>query len=66
MKTRYRFVTAHRAGKWYPDLETAKRFACKIGAGFMDTRTGQFIAYVGTQLEIATGGRKTVRRVTSA
>jgi hypothetical protein len=51
--TRYRFVTPHRIGKWYPDLETAKRCACKIGAGFMDSRTGRFIAYVGTKLEIA-------------
>lgn len=50
--TRYRFVTPHHIGKWYPDLETAKCFACNIGAGFMDTRTGRFIAYVGTKLEI--------------
>ena len=49
----YRFVTPHRAGKWYPDLETAQRFACDIGAGFMDERSGLFIAYVDTRLEIA-------------
>lgn len=52
--TRYRFVTPHRTGKWYSDLETAKRFASAIGAGFMDTRTGRFIAYVGTKLEMVT------------
>lgn len=50
--SRYRFVTPHRIGKWYPDLETAKRFASAIGAGFMDSRTGRFIAYVGTRLEV--------------
>jgi hypothetical protein len=49
---RYRFITPHRTGKWYPDLETAMRFACAIGAGFMDSRTGRFVAYVGTKLEI--------------
>lgn len=49
----YRFITPNRTGKWYPDLETAKRFACDIGAGFMESRTGKFIAYVGTKLEIA-------------
>ncbi|GGB99884.1 hypothetical protein GCM10011494_17940 [Novosphingobium endophyticum] len=56
--TCYRFVTPRRAGKWYPDLETAKRFASQIGAGFLDSRTGRFVAYVGTVLEIgpATGG----------
>jgi hypothetical protein len=50
---RYRFVTPHRTGKWYSDLDTARRFACAIGAGFMDSRTGRFIAYVGTRLEVA-------------
>jgi len=50
--TRYRFVTPHRIGKWYPDLETAKRFASEIGAGFLDSRTGRFVAYVGTRLEV--------------
>lgn len=54
--TRYRFVTPHRTGKWYPDLETARRFAVAIGAGFMDGLTGRFVAYVGTRLEIASGG----------
>jgi len=49
--TRYRFVTAHRSGKWYPDLETARRHAADIGAGYLDTRTGEFVAYVGTTLE---------------
>lgn len=51
--SRYRFVTPHRTGKWYPDLATAKRFASAIGAGFLDTRTGKFVAYVGTQLQEA-------------
>lgn len=50
--TRYRFVTPSRTGKWYSDLQTAKRFACEIGAGFLDSRTGLFVAYVGTRLEI--------------
>lgn len=48
----YRFVTPHRTGKWYPDLETAQRYACDIGAGFMDERTGRFIGYVDSKLEI--------------
>ncbi|MEJ2410513.1 MAG: hypothetical protein P8Y48_14685 [Novosphingobium sp.] len=47
----YRFITPKRTGKWYPDLETAQRHACEIGAGYLDTRTGQFVAYVGTVLE---------------
>ena len=54
--SQYRFVTPNRTGKWYSDLETAKRFACDIGAGFMESRTGRFIAYVGTKLEIAPAG----------
>ena len=49
--TRYRFVTAHRAGKWYPDLQTAQRHACAIGAGFFDHRSQRFYAYPGTRLE---------------
>ena len=49
---RYRFITPHRRGKWYPDLTTAQRFAAKIGAGFMETRTGKFFAYRGTRLEV--------------
>ena len=50
---RYRFVTPHRAGKWYPDLETAQRHACKVGAGFLAERTGEFCAYRETRLEVA-------------
>lgn len=49
--TRYRFVTPHRTGKWYPDLITAQQHACAIGAGFFDTRSGRFYAYPGTALE---------------
>jgi hypothetical protein len=48
---RYRFITPHRTGKWYPDLETAQRFACDIGAGFLDGLTGEFYAYRDTRLE---------------
>lgn len=48
---RYRFVTPHRAGKWYPDLATAQRFASAIGAGFLESRTGRFFAYRDTRLE---------------
>lgn len=51
--TRYRYVTPHRTGKWYIDLETAQMHACDIGAGFRDPRTGRFIAYVATYLEQA-------------
>ncbi|MEJ6009157.1 hypothetical protein [Novosphingobium aquae] len=47
----YRFVTPHRAGKWYSDLHTAQQHACAIGAGFLDPRSGFFVAYRGTQLE---------------
>ncbi len=49
---RYRFITPHRRGKWYADLQTAKRFACKIGAGFLARRSGEFVAYSGTKLEV--------------
>ncbi|MFC0203388.1 hypothetical protein [Novosphingobium soli] len=49
--TRYRFVTPHRTGKWYPDLQTAQRHACEIGAGFFDRMTGRFVAYVETMME---------------
>jgi hypothetical protein len=49
----YRFVTPHRHGKWYPDLQTAKRFACSIGAGYYDQRSGTFVAYRETKLEVA-------------
>ena len=48
---RYRFITPHRTGKWYPDLETAQRFACDIGAGFLDGLTGEFYAYRDTRLD---------------
>jgi hypothetical protein len=57
----FRFVTPQRTGKWYPDLQTAQRYACEIGAGFLDSRTGQFIAYVGTVLETMTELRKEAR-----
>ena len=60
--TRYRFVTPNRIGKWYPDLATAKRFASEIGAGFLDSRTGRFVAYVGTRLEIASVRNDKARR----
>lgn len=49
----YRFVTPHRHGKWYPDLQTAKQFACGIGAGYYDKRSGTFVAYRETKLEVA-------------
>ena len=49
---RYRFITPHRTGKWYPDLETAQRFAYSIGAGFLDGLTGQFCAYRDTRMEL--------------
>jgi hypothetical protein len=49
---RYRFITPHRTGKWYPDLKTAQRFACDIGAGFLDGLTGQFFAYRDTRMEL--------------
>jgi len=54
----YRFVTPHRAGKWYPDLETAQRYAYLIGAGFLAEKTGEFCAYLGTQLETQFVGRR--------
>lgn len=50
--TRYRFVTPHRIGKWYNDLETAQRFACDIGAGFYEQRSGKFYAYKDTRMEL--------------
>ena len=50
---RYRFITPNRAGKWYPDLETAQRHACEIGAGFLAELSGEFCAYRGTTLEVA-------------
>ena len=48
---RYRFVTPHRTGKWYPDLETAQRFAQTIGAGYYDEASGTFVPYRQTMLE---------------
>lgn len=51
MTPMYRFVTAHRSGKWYSDLLVAQQQACAIGAGFFDARTGQFYQYQGTSLE---------------
>jgi hypothetical protein len=48
---KFRFVTPHRIGKWYHDLHLAQRFANAIGAGYLDSRSGQFIAYPGTRLE---------------
>lgn len=47
----YRYVTDHRAGKWYPDLRTAQAQACAIGAGFLEARSGEFYQYPGTRLE---------------
>lgn len=55
--TKFRFVTPHRIGKWYSDLRLAQRFASAIGAGFLDTRSGRFVAYPGTRLETVVGGR---------
>lgn len=52
MNKLYRYVTAHRVGKWYPDLTTAQRFAFKIGAGFMAEKSGHFASYLGTRLEV--------------
>jgi hypothetical protein len=52
--TRFRFVTPHRIGKWYSDLRLAQRFASAIGAGFLDRRSGRFVAYPGTRLETTT------------
>jgi hypothetical protein len=50
---RYRYVTPHRVGKWYATLDSAQRFACAIGAGFLEQRSGRFVAYRETRLEIA-------------
>lgn len=49
----YRFITPHRRGKWYPDLRSAQAQASTIGAGFLDPRTGKFVAYRETELEVA-------------
>lgn len=53
---RYRFITPHRRGKWYPDLQTAQRFASAIGAGFLEGRSGKFFAYRDTRLEVEPAG----------
>ncbi|HZU63350.1 MAG TPA: hypothetical protein VFF98_06690 [Novosphingobium sp.] len=58
----YRYVGAQRAGKWYPDLATAQRFACKIGAGFLAEKSGQFCAYLGTRLEVLLPDGRVIRR----
>ena len=50
---RFRFVTPHRVGKWYSDLNLAQRLAETIGAGFLERRTGQFVIYPGVRLETA-------------
>ena len=50
---RFRFVTPHRVGKWYSDLNLAQRLAETIGAGFLERRTGQFVLYPGARLETA-------------
>ncbi|HYD26045.1 MAG TPA: hypothetical protein VEB68_14760 [Croceibacterium sp.] len=49
--TKFRYVTPHRSGKWYASVELAQRFAAAIGAGFLDARSGRFVAYPGTRLE---------------
>lgn len=51
--TKFRFVTPRRRGKWYATLDLAQRFAAAIGAGFLDRRSGAFVAYPGTELERA-------------
>ena len=51
--TKYRFVTPHRIGKWYPSVEQAQRFADRIGAGFFERMSRRFVAYKGTRLERA-------------
>jgi len=49
--SRFRYVTPHHTGKWYATLEMAQRFASRIGAGFLDPRSGRFVAYPDTTLE---------------
>ena len=48
---RFRFVTPHRAGKWYADLNLAQRLAETIGAGFLERRTGKFVLYPESRME---------------
>lgn len=50
-KMHFRFVTPNRCGKWYPDLQLAQRQAACIGAGFLESSSGQFVAYRETRLE---------------
>jgi hypothetical protein len=50
--TKYRFITPHRKGKWYADLQQAQLFAQAIGAGFLERVSGRFVAYRHTQLEV--------------
>lgn len=52
----YRFVTPHRRGKWYRDLTQAQAQASAIGAGFLDAKSGKFIAYRETALEVEERG----------
>lgn len=47
----FRFVTPHRVGKWYSDLNLARKQAMAIGAGYLDRRSGKFVAYCNTRLE---------------
>jgi hypothetical protein len=51
--TKYRFVTPHRIGKWYPTIDQAQRFADRIGAGFLERLTRRFVPYKDTRLECA-------------
>ena len=51
MTAQYRFITPHRAGKWYDRLSQAQQLAGRIGAGFLDSG-GNFVPYRGTILEI--------------
>lgn len=48
---RFRFVTPHRVGKWYADLNLAQRLAETIGAGFLERRTGKFVLYPESRME---------------
>ena len=50
---RFRFVTPHRVGKWYSDLNLAQRLAETIGAGFLERRTGKFVLYPEARMETA-------------
>ncbi len=48
---KYRYVTADHFGKWYGTLEDAQRHSVRIGAGYLDEKSGEFFAYPGTRLE---------------